>query len=464
MHICFVTPEFVTESIGFDGGLANYLYRVSLSLIQLGHKSTVIVISDRDDVFQYNSINVHRIKKKKNYPAPLSWLYQSYLLNEYLIEMHRLCPFDIIQYTSYTATGLFRIDYVPCVVRISSIRKLSAINAEFPQDDINLFFEQMELYSIKKADSVFGPCNIISEEVNRCSACDVKIIESPYLHGIVKIDDKLYKEHLLGKKYLLFFGTIGILKGIAVLAEIISELLSQFPKLYFVFIGKDVGYRNQPMMDYVYEKAGELRERVIRFDKLHHDQLYPIIQGAYAVVLPSRIDNFPNTCIEAMAHGKMVIGTRNTGFDQLINDKISGFLCEKDNPIDLLKTIKYMMSISLEEKLIIEGNAKKRIDLLKPEIVVQELVDYYYYVITRFKEGEFIKRNDTDNIIAKAYFYSIQNLEEIITEKSNIITEYKEKIGKQDFLINLISTSYSFRIGKLLVTPLSVFIKFLKKK
>ena len=99
------------------------------------------------------------------------------------------------------------------------------------------------------------------------------------------------------------------------------------------------------------------------------------------VVLPSRLDNFPNTCIEAMAFGKVVIGTYKTSFEQLIEDKVSGILCEHTNPQSLMTAIDYGMMLSEKEKLQIGKIAKARIEKLKPEIVVKQLVDYYKSVI-----------------------------------------------------------------------------------
>ena len=41
LRIAFATPEFVTEN-HFDGGLANYLNRVTKTLAQLGHDVHIV--------------------------------------------------------------------------------------------------------------------------------------------------------------------------------------------------------------------------------------------------------------------------------------------------------------------------------------------------------------------------------------------------------------------------------------
>ena len=44
MRVALITSEFVTESV-FDGGLANYIFRVAKALIQLNHIPVVFVSS-----------------------------------------------------------------------------------------------------------------------------------------------------------------------------------------------------------------------------------------------------------------------------------------------------------------------------------------------------------------------------------------------------------------------------------
>jgi glycosyltransferase involved in cell wall biosynthesis len=57
------------------------------------------------------------------------------------------------------------------------------------------------------------------------------------------------------------------------------------------------------------------------------------------IVLPSRSDSFPNACLEAMVRGKLVEGTRGASFEQWIDDRESGLLCEIDDRQSLQSTI-----------------------------------------------------------------------------------------------------------------------------
>jgi glycosyltransferase involved in cell wall biosynthesis len=118
-----------------------------------------------------------------------------------------------------------------------------------------------------------------------------------------------------------------------------------------------------------------------------HAQLFPIIRDAEFVALPSLVDNFPNTCVEAMMLGKIVVGTRGRGFDQLIQDGKNGLLCEPGDIDSLARAIRQAATLSQVDKERMAKLARERIDRLAPKQVVAELLAFYEEVINR-KRGE----------------------------------------------------------------------------
>jgi glycosyltransferase involved in cell wall biosynthesis len=418
MKIAVVTPEFVTEN-NFDGGLANYSYRLARSLIALGHEPHVFVPSQTDETINFDKIKVHRMSMTKSseritsipllgrlYIA-LKWrfvrvaarldYYNSYLkiqsweINRKIKQVNREVNFDLIHYAHLGGVGYFRLKNVPSVARLSSSTSLcqqyggyGAANYEAKRQ------EMLEFKTLKKMDGVFGPsrmvASVVGKEINR----QIEIIETPFVEEPEPPDFSLYEQYLKEKKYLLFFGTIGLIKGGGTIAKIIYDVLDQHPDLYFVFVGKTLHSEDPSvsMIDFIRNKAKEHTGRIIRFDKISHAQLYPIISHSFFCVLPSRVDNFPNTCIEAMAHSKIVIGTFHNGFEQLIEQGESGFLIEVDDHQELLKTINKVVALPAEEKKRMENNAAKRTELLKPEKVVVQLVEFYKRAIANFRCAE----------------------------------------------------------------------------
>jgi glycosyltransferase involved in cell wall biosynthesis len=400
MRIALATTEFLTEKT-YDGGLSNYIYRVSLSLQSLGHEPIVFVASTKNEILDYNSLTVVRINEKQ-----LTWWYwllngltlfrlnpallfmmRSYRMKRAILNYHRNHPIDIVHYTNAMALGIFKPRNIPSCIRISSYQKLLDEASGYKQT-FRLWQKQyLQDVMLKQAKYVFGPSKIIGNHIAQKFNKEIALIETPFaLDNTNTSNDRLNEINTLTQNnpYLLYFGSLTQLKGLLDIAEVLPHFFKAFPTHYFVFIGKDIGVNGQSIVTLLKEKAGTYSDRIIWYTSTPHPLLYPVIQHADLVVLPSRLDNFPNTCIEAMAFGKVVIGTYKTSFEQLIEPHISGLLCEHSNPESLMNVIDYALKMPEAEKKSIEINAQKRIKNLKPEIVVQQLVEYYQTVIKTF--------------------------------------------------------------------------------
>lgn len=396
MNIAFITTEYTTEA-GFDGGLANYLRNTCGALARRGHNIYVIVASDKNEVIRDGEVSVVRVVTRSKlvrvvgriFGARVSdvvkWLVQSWRLSR---RLNLLCGeegIDIAQYSSYTATGFFRDSAIPSLVRISSYQPaLDKVNGL----EVGLFRKfqyRLELIAMKRADGVFGPSYLIAGAVERVLKKSVEIVESP-VEMSMEGNASIYSDLLSGKKYLLFFGSLSILKGVKEIADILPELLSKYPDLRFVFVGKNFLYRGKPMMDYVWKMAGGYRGRCIYVGSVRKEFLAPIIDHAEALVLPSRIDNFPNTCLEGMVRGKIVIGTKGSSFEQIIEDGQNGYLCENSDPASLLEAIIKVVNLDGKKRLDIEAKAEVRMQTFNPEVIACKLENLYNGIIEGRRE------------------------------------------------------------------------------
>jgi len=397
MRIGFVTLEYVTEESSYDGGLANYLHRTALSLKGMGHEPVVVVGSNRDEAFVDQGIEVRRVDTSGNrirsvidlytfrrYTTFLELVSVGMKLRAGLRNVHARKPLSVVQYSHLGGLGFFRPSGVPSVIRLSSYTPLARERGGYEgmRDCEIRQQERFENWAMRRASGIFGPSRVISKLVEKDLGRPVAVIESPFVMDTVDTDDSLYRERLEGKEYLFYFGTLNVLKGIPTIAEVIRGVLDRHPGLFFAFAGKErEGYRGMSMMDYVRQRAGEHRNRVLYLGKLRHDRLYPILANALAVVLPSRIDNFPNTCLEAMAHRQVIVGTWGTSFEQLLEDGKSGLLCLPDDPASLSEAIGKAISLSGEARSMMGEKAWERVQGLRPEIAVGQLLSFYGTVL-----------------------------------------------------------------------------------
>ncbi len=398
MRVAFITFEYVSEpgykSIHGHGGIATSLYRATQSLKDQGHDPLVIVRSNTNELIEHEGIPVYRvdvnsrwvnflqkIKFIRKYVPAIRWMRQSRLYNKRLLEIHKTTPIDIVEHTSFAATGFFRPKNIPSIVRISSLQGLLEDGAN---NNKMFLLEELENKSFQKTDKIIGPsvvaAKLLEKKINR----NVQVIEWPFIPLRVAEDDSVYHDALQSKKYFLFIGSIGLLKGVKTIAEILPELFTKYKDLYFVFVGKDDFYNGKPMMNYVWHQSGKYRGRTIYLGVLPHHQLFPIIRKAEAIILPSRVDNLPNTLIEGMTLGKIVVGTQGASFDQLITHEKSGFLCNRDDKEGLLKQLETVLNLDKRNKADIEYAAKERSKDLAEEKIVPKLINIYNETINNF--------------------------------------------------------------------------------
>lgn len=394
MNILFVAHAFPDKNKPLTGGFPAYLYRVSSALIEMGHKPIILAGGQRNDSWVHKGIEIIRVRtggfesRNESLSVAVSAYMKSYSLNQKIKKLETKIKIDIIQFTSLWATALLYCGKTPAVMRLSSYSKVyySFTNCTMYTPNYVNSMAWLERRASRRCNVVFGPCRIIADEFGEDIKRNVYVIETPFVEDVDAYDNAYIEKDLKDKKYALFFGALTEQKGIHVIGQCLQEFLKKNKEYYFVFVGHAMSVNGENAVRMLRRCAGEYVDRVITIPALLHEQLYPIIKNADFVVLPSVIDNLPNACIEAMHFGKVVIGTDGSSFEQLIRHRVSGILCKIGDSDDLLDKLNLAVTLSDDEKRKIGERAKARIDRLKPEYVVNKLLQLYRYVIENSKE------------------------------------------------------------------------------
>ena len=387
MRIAFATPEFVTEDY-FDGGLSNYINRVSKALAQLGHDVHVVTLSTKNaDAFDHEGVMVHRVMPKLGWyrfnrltgsslATTLHWLNFSTQTYRKLRQLHRRQPFDLIQYPNYSSCGLFSIPFLRTthIVRASSG---PGWNTRIKQNLDSSLTERLEALQYKLTRNVYVP----SRAIQKMLPGDPRLIRSPFYVETRDWDTTVYDQFFKGKKYALYFGRFQLHKGFHTLAQALPRFLNRYPDAYVALVGRDMETSlASSMAAFARAQCNGVAERLMIVENLRHSSLYPIINEARLVVLPSLMDNFPNAGLEAMGLGKVVIGTIGTTHDELITDGVNGFLVPPDNPQALADK---MIAAWTDQRLAAMSDAAREKALeFAPEKTIPSLLNYYSEVLS----------------------------------------------------------------------------------
>lgn len=402
MHIVYLVHVFPVKGLS-TGGSGNYVANMAQIMQRQGHKVSIITESKEKNMITWNGIDIYYIcatrgfkdnkKSMSVYQKVIKNLWRSFWYNKKVIEINKKNKVDIVQSVNTYAIGLLRSYKIPYITRLSSYAPLWG-GAEKEIFDFkecmksHRLDEELQLLAIKNTDIIIAPSQLIGNITSQKICKKIEIIESPV---IVPEEASLeLKEELLSRnKYFVTYGSLSNRKSIHMVARIIDDILEKFPDMKYVVIGRDRlvrhngGYVNGS--EIFAENISCHKDRFVFMGEISdRTRLFSIVYNASCCILPTRIDNLPNTVLEAMALGKIVISSNNTSVEQLITDGYNGFLVKIDDASELYQKLIEVMQLSEDRKKYIEDRAQERVKNLVPDKVYDKMISVYERVITDF--------------------------------------------------------------------------------
>jgi glycosyltransferase involved in cell wall biosynthesis len=394
MHIGLLTPEYVMEG-SLDGGLANYTRKVGLELTDRGHQVSVLVLSSRNACWQDNRIAVYEVKRvvvpkwlRRRFHAVVAQVLSSKRLKSLVWKIHSATPFDLLQASSYMAPGytLRRNGIIPLVCRVSSYAPLLRSAYGRQRNMVDCVNDWFEIRQVLDAEASFAPSNFMATTFARFEGYKPHVLHTPLDFQDISNDPSYYQKHLANTPYLLLFGTLSRIKGVDLLAKVIPPILERHKNLALVFIGRDDGLPNgQKMLDFICQHCGPFKDKIHYHPALPKTQLYPIIANTLGVLMPSRVDNYPNACLEAQSLSVPVVGTYESSLEEMIIDGETGFMAKNGDPESLLKAIKRLLAMTPNEREQMQERISSVIRSISSEDRIGQLISFYEATISNFR-------------------------------------------------------------------------------
>jgi hypothetical protein len=184
--------------------------------------------------------------------------------------------------------------------------------------------KRMEDYCIHAADALLCPSHYLARQCEQHYLLEngrIEVIRLPV--GFMPFVERDRETWARGS--ICYVGRLEPRKGIIEWLEAAALVALEDRTVVFDFVGADIwGMRR----DLVGRLPAALRPRFRFHGPKPQAELVAFLAQARAAVVPSRWENFPNVCVEAMSTGLPVIATRNGGMAELIEDGRSGWLAE----------------------------------------------------------------------------------------------------------------------------------------
>jgi glycosyltransferase involved in cell wall biosynthesis len=277
---------------------------------------------------------------------------------------------------------------VPCLIHLhSASRDLH----EHDHDDLwSRFFlhrDQNERLSVALADGLVSPSRFLArrtEERMGLPEGTVRVIPLPIrANGAAPSNppDRSYpsdpsdQTHRVARDpfRVLFVGRLQRLKGVDLLRRAALALRPEFPDLRVRLIGGDCHWpvlgRNWLESLPAAERAGAGPHALFEYlPPRDRSALGAEYAAAGLVCVPSRFENFPNVCVEAMAAGAPVLAANAGGLPEIVEDGRTGFLFDPDSAEGLAARLRDCLRLGAEERRRVgEAGRARVLELCDPE-------------------------------------------------------------------------------------------------
>jgi glycosyltransferase involved in cell wall biosynthesis len=163
-----------------------------------------------------------------------------------------------------------------------------------------------------------------------------------------------------GNFIFLFIGRLIKDKGIFEFIEAARTIREKYPHAIFNVIGP---FWHQNLKSNTITKTdlqNWITEGIIDYQGEKKD-VRKFIAEADCIVLPSYREGASNILLEAASMEKPIITANTTGCKEIVDDTITGFLCNVKDSIDLGKKMEKMLALTLEQRNSMGQKARKKI-------------------------------------------------------------------------------------------------------
>lgn len=196
---------------------------------------------------------------------------------------------------------------------------------------------------------------------------------------------------------ICYVGRLERRKGVLEWIKTAVSVAEENPTVCFEFVGENVlGYGRRSGRAIVTDMIPKRLRRRFRFrGACSRAEIPGHLARARIAVVPSRWENFPYTCIEAMRSGTPVLATATGGMAEMIEDNQTGWLAESTD--QLPEAFARALNCS-PQRLKEMGNAAQASirDLCNPHAIFEQQKEFRQRLIARGADRSFRLPEDLD--------------------------------------------------------------------
>jgi glycosyltransferase involved in cell wall biosynthesis len=183
-----------------------------------------------------------------------------------------------------------------------------------------------------------------------------------------------------GNRIILYTGSLLPKKGIMQLVQSLPEVLRRFPDVAFKAVGKDSRdpVTGESMTEHLLMSLPhDVRPQVSFLGVRPHSEMPMHYQQATVCAMPSLQEAFGLMWLEAMACGKPTIASKTGAGPELIEDGVSGLLCNPYDRADIARKLIYLLENGDVRERLGKSARERVVQRFSPSVIVEKNLDLY---------------------------------------------------------------------------------------
>jgi len=344
MHILFLCDEYPPDP---HGGVGSYTQTLATALVGRDHQVTVVGLYPRDRAGLCSDRGVKVIRVPKSGIARTGFLVNGARIRHAIRELNEHTPVDVIEGPNSALALLSSRIRIPKVMRFHGGHRFFAYSVgRCPQR----WRAWLESRSVRVADHLCAVSRYnaaLNRRLLGLANRPIEVIPNP-------VDTRRFAPgppSSVERGHLLFLGTLSEKKGVRQLLQAAQIVLKRVPHAALHLHGRDwIDPRTRRSMRCELEAslAHEERCRVHFHPAVDHSEVPRILERAELCVAPSLMEAHPIAWLEMMAAGKALVASTTGPGPEVIEDGVSGLLC---NPYDVTALADAILRIMQSEAL-----------------------------------------------------------------------------------------------------------------
>jgi len=371
MKICFIGYNLLPD---YHEGVRKNTYEIIWRLQKRGHKVFIITSGGKDKVVFYKNIKIYSVGVGQkgniyslliNAPRFIKKARRILLEERPIVIYDRFVLMGSSLLTLFASFGLRIVKFK--TVFNTPIKKseiFDSLNARHTLFEVapRLSFDNPLLWwlILKRFEKVIVVCSFLEKKIEKYSQKVIYLPEGVDYQKFAgnkvsrkKLINKYFKEkNLKNKRFACYLGHPAYKKGIDYLLGALPLILEKQKDFFFIFALSKVGETGEVFLKKISQLCRENKNMVllgvvdpVEIFLLSDVFILPMIYSWGAIALP-------NTILEAMAAGTVVISTPMPGIKEVLNHKKTGFLVASRSSKEIERAITWCLENFNQAKAI----------------------------------------------------------------------------------------------------------------